>query len=286
MVASAVPTRGLPVPESPAIRPNTQTQYHDRVSMLVLYCRTCRRDWNSRESRDGAFIALLNHRLLDGKASDLKAQLLAAQPLVGPTLARRSGLCGQLGLGHSAPRPCSLRHGEASDDLRASRRSLEQVMARGRRVSSPSLRRHTGATCLGRERQEVPSNVPDLRNFAMSRLFARGQGRRSRHRRLLPPFCPAVGLVRPAAPQQVPRWGWYVQLPHRGSGGAGASPPPPEAGVAANGNVARCLDHRREATCAAQLASHFLDGKGSGLLTQRIAVGSHAQPGVARRSGL
>ena len=107
------------------------------------------------------------------------------------------------------------------------------MMARGRQRSSPSPRRRTGAPRRERERREVSNDAPDLGSLATICHVARGQDRRSSHRRLPPLFCPAVGLVRPAASQQVPRWGWYVQLPHRGSGGAGASllPPTPTARV-------------------------------------------------------
>ena len=63
--------------------------------------------------------------------------------------------------------------------------------------------------------------VTPLRLAARRPRPCAGVGRWKRwHRQLLPPFCPAVGLVRPAASQQVPRWGWYVQLPRRGPGEA------------------------------------------------------------------
>ena len=66
----------------------------------------------------------------------------------------------------------SLRHGGASDDLLAGRRSLEQVRARGRWVSSSSLRRYTKATRLLRELQEVHGDVFSFGNFVMTQFTA------------------------------------------------------------------------------------------------------------------
>ncbi|CAK0851969.1 unnamed protein product, partial [Prorocentrum cordatum] len=77
VVASTVQTFGLSFLESAAIRPNAQRQCHDRLATLVLFCRMYRLDWDSWESLDNAVTALLNHQFLDGKCSDLGAQLIA-----------------------------------------------------------------------------------------------------------------------------------------------------------------------------------------------------------------
>ncbi|CAK0813303.1 unnamed protein product, partial [Prorocentrum cordatum] len=74
VVASTVQTFGLSVLESAAIRPNAQRQCRDRLATLVLFCRMDRLDWDSWGC---AVTALLNHQFLDGKCSDLGAQLIA-----------------------------------------------------------------------------------------------------------------------------------------------------------------------------------------------------------------
>ncbi|CAK0904820.1 unnamed protein product, partial [Prorocentrum cordatum] len=89
VAASTVQTFGLSVLESAAVRPNAQRQYQNRLATLVLFCRTYHLDWDSWESLDNAVTALLNHQFLDGKCSDLGAQLIAALARVYPSLAAR-----------------------------------------------------------------------------------------------------------------------------------------------------------------------------------------------------